>query len=51
MAVEAMAKPLEKLKKIRSWDEIRTRGGQAISVYREQRRRSQVPTAIGNSSS
>lgn len=33
-----MAKPLDKLKKIRSLDEILTRGGQAISVYREQRR-------------
>ena len=37
MAVEAMANPLEKLKKIRSWDEIRTRGGQAFSAYREQK--------------
>lgn len=44
MAVEAMAKPLEKLKKIRSWDEIRTRGGQAFSVFREQKRIPQVPT-------
>ncbi len=43
MAVE-MAKPLEKLKKIRSWDEIRTRGGQAFSVYREQKRGLHVPT-------
>lgn len=33
-----MANPIDKLKKIRgrSWTEIRTRGGQAISVYREQ---------------
>ncbi|MEJ7623923.1 MAG: alginate lyase family protein [Pyrinomonadaceae bacterium] len=34
----AMAKPLDKIKKLRSLDEILTRGGQAISVYREQRR-------------
>ena len=40
-----MANPLEKLKKIRSWDEIRTRSGQAFSVYREQKRGGrQVPT-------
>lgn len=45
MAVEAMAKPLNKIKKIRSLDEIITRGGQAISVYREQRRGGRdVPT-------
>ena len=35
--VEIMANPLNKIKKIRSLDEILTRGGQAISVYREQR--------------
>ncbi len=39
-----MAKPLDKIKKIRTLDEILTRGGQAISVYREQRRTSSVPT-------
>ncbi|HEX3102470.1 MAG TPA: heparinase II/III family protein, partial [Pyrinomonadaceae bacterium] len=44
MAVVPMANPLEKLKKIRSWDEIRTRGGQAFSVYREQKHGRQVPT-------
>ena len=38
MAVEMKAKPLDKIKKIRSLDEILTRGGQALSVYREQRR-------------
>lgn len=32
-----MANPLEKLKKIRSLDEVLTRGGQALNVYREQR--------------
>ena len=44
MSVVPMAKPLEKLKKIRSWDEIRTRSGQALSVYREQKRLPRVPT-------
>lgn len=39
-----MANPLEKLKKIRSWDEIRTRGGQAFSIYREQKRGTRVPS-------
>ena len=39
-----MTKPLDKIKKIRSLDEILTRGGQAISVYREQRRGGQMPT-------
>lgn len=38
MTVEVMANPLDKIRKIRSLDEILTRGGQAISVYREQRR-------------
>ncbi len=33
-----MALPLSKLKKIRSLDEVLTRGGQALSAYREQRR-------------
>ena len=33
-----IAKPLNKIKNIRTLDEIITRGGQAISVYREQRR-------------
>ena len=41
---ETVAKPLDKIKKIRSLDEILTRGGQAISVYREQRRASAIPT-------
>lgn len=33
-----MANPLDKLKKIkgRSWDELRTRGGQVVSIYSEQ---------------
>ena len=33
-----MGNPLDKLKKIKgkSWDELRTRGGQAFSVYSEQ---------------
>ncbi len=39
-----MVKPLDKLKKLRSWDEIKTRGGQALSVYREQKKGSSVPT-------
>ena len=39
-----MAKPLEKIKRIRSFDEIITRGGQALNVYREQRRGGQLPT-------
>lgn len=39
-----MANPLEKLKKIRSWDEIRTRGGQAFSAYRERKRVPRLPT-------
>ena len=33
-----MPNPLEKLKKISSWDEVKTRGSQAFSVYREQMR-------------
>lgn len=32
-----MPNPIEKLKKLRSLDEVLTRGGQALSVYREQR--------------
>jgi hypothetical protein len=44
MAVELIGKPLGKIKKIRSLDEILTRGGQAISAYREQRRGSKLPT-------
>jgi len=32
-----MARPLDKIKRIRSLDEILTRGGQAVSAYREQR--------------
>lgn len=38
MTVTTVRKPLSKFKKIRSLDEILTRGGQAISAYREQRR-------------
>jgi len=45
MAVEIMTKPLENIKKIRSLDEAITRGGQALSAYRDQRRGgSGVPT-------
>lgn len=45
MNVGTVAKPLNKIKNIRSLDEILTRGGQAISVYREQRRGgNSVPT-------
>lgn len=38
MAVGTMANPLNKLKKMRgrSWDEIRTRGGQAVLAYSEK---------------
>jgi hypothetical protein len=36
--VEVMVNPLDKIRKIRgkSWEELRTRGGQAFSVYSEQ---------------
>ena len=45
MAVEIMGKPIGKMKSVRSLDEILTRGGQAFSVYREQRRGgTDVPT-------
>ncbi len=44
MTVGIMAKPLYKIKKIRSLDEVLTRGGQAFSVYREQRRGGHLPT-------
>ncbi len=45
MKVGTMARPLDKIKKIRSLNEVLTRGGQAISVYREQRSGGgQVPT-------
>lgn len=37
MTVSEMAKPLDRFKKIRSLDEVLTRGGQAISAFREQR--------------
>lgn len=37
MTLAAMAKPLDKFKKIRSLDEVLTRGGQALSAFREQR--------------
>ncbi len=38
MSVAAMSKPLDTIKKLRgrSWQEIRARGGQAVSVYSEQ---------------
>jgi len=38
MSVETMANPLDTIKKMKgkSWTEIRTRGGQAFSVYTEQ---------------
>ncbi len=36
MVVEIMGKPLEKMKRIRSLDEILTRGGQALTAYRDQ---------------
>ncbi len=40
-----MTSPLNKLKKIRSWDEIRTRGGQAVSAYGEKLGlRERIPT-------
>jgi hypothetical protein len=38
MSAELISKPIGKFKKIRSLDEFLTRGGQAISAYREQRR-------------
>lgn len=42
MSVE-MAKPLHKIKKIRSLDEILTRGGQAIAAFREQKNSARLP--------
>ncbi|MEP6946329.1 MAG: alginate lyase family protein [Acidobacteriota bacterium] len=36
MGLGTMTNPIDKLKKIRSWDEIRTRGSQAVSAYREK---------------
>lgn len=36
MGVGAMTRPINKMRKIRSLDEFLTRGGQALSVYREQ---------------
>ncbi|MFN2501401.1 MAG: alginate lyase family protein [Pyrinomonadaceae bacterium] len=44
MSVGTKAKPLDKIKKIRSIDEIVERGGQAISAYREQRLGINIPT-------
>ncbi len=38
------AMPLDKIKKLKSLDEILTRSGQAISAYREQRRGGQLPS-------
>lgn len=40
-----MANPLDKIKKLRSFDEVLTRSGQALSAYREQRRGGEpIPT-------
>ncbi len=36
MSVETLTKPLDKIKKIRSLDEVLTRGGQALSAYRDR---------------
>jgi hypothetical protein len=44
IADDRMAPPLNKIKKIRSLDEILTRGGQALSAYRDQRSGGKVPT-------
>lgn len=44
MAAVPITKPLEKLKKIRSWDEFRTRGGQAFAAYIEQKYNPHIPT-------
>jgi Heparinase II/III-like protein/Heparinase II/III N-terminus len=35
-SIQLMTNPIDKIKKIRSWDEIRTRGSQAVSAYREK---------------
>lgn len=43
MSASPVARPLDKLKRIRSWDELRTRGVQAVSAYREQKRVPHVP--------
>jgi len=42
-----MAKPLSRIRKVRSLDEIITRGGQAISAYRDQRGGIAVPSNEG----
>jgi len=45
MSTAAMANPLDKIKKLRSFDEVLARGGQALSAYREQRRGGEpIPT-------
>jgi hypothetical protein len=45
MAVVPVTAGLEKLKKIRSLDEIKTRGAQALSAYRDQRKATgELPT-------
>lgn len=44
MTADVMAKPLDKIKKIRSLSEVITRGGQAFNVYREQRSGDLLPT-------
>lgn len=36
MSVETLIKPLDKIKKIRSLDEVLTRGGQVLSAYHDQ---------------
>lgn len=44
MSEDTMINPLEKIRKIRSLEEALTRGNQALSVFREQRRTPTVPT-------
>jgi hypothetical protein len=45
MTVNILGKRLKKLKRIRSLDEVITRGGQALSIYKEQRRgTTDIPT-------
>lgn len=44
MIADVMAKPLEKVRKLRSLDEVLTRGGQAFLAYREQYRGGHILT-------
>src|SRR5205085_5755272 len=44
MSSSTVAKPFSKLKRVRSLDELRTRGVQAVSAYRERKHMPQVPT-------